>query len=318
MTAAPILDHVDRRPNAGVLVNLSEAASTDVITALAESKLDWGVETSPIYASPNDGTDPVLVTDRRAVMKVEATGPSYLATVGATYPVISNLDAALPLQRLIDDGRIRLAQGGSTKNGRHGFLLAELVEGTSLTTDPHSRFLLAKWNHSGDAALSLHAVSRRYFCTNQVPALVAQSGGIVSIRHDRHSEARMNALPGVLDLLVGSFADWDAQWEVLCQQQATPLDVDLFVERLFPKPVGPDVTERMRINVADRRDLVTKLALDSSTNENIRGTKASLFAAASEWSDWYHGKDAARRTARALEGRNTAFLRRAWHLVGAP
>lgn len=311
-----ILDHEVRHPNKGVLVDLSEAASTDVITALAESKLDWGVETAPLYAAPGGEHDPILAPDRRAVMKVEADGLSYLATVGDKYPVISNLDAALPLQRLIDDGRITLAQGGSTKNGRNGFLLAEMKDGTALTTDPHSRFLLAKWNHSGDAALSLHAISQRYFCTNQVPAIVRKHGGIVSIRHDRNADARMAALPGMLDLLVAAQVEWEAEWQVLCEQQVRTWEVDQFITRLFPTPTGPEVTGRMLHNVTERRHTVANL-IDGPTNENIRGTRASLFAAASEWSDWHHGKDAARRSTRALEGRNTPFLTRAWDLVGA-
>lgn len=316
MTIAPIYVHEDRRPNAGVLVNLSEAASTDVITALSESRLGWGVETAPIYAAPGGMSDPILVTDRRAVMKVEPEGPSYLATVGAKYPVISNLDAALPLQRLIDDGRITLAQGGSTKNGRNGFLLAQMNDTVSLTTDPHSRFLLAKWNHAGEAALSLHAISRRYWCQNQVPAIVNSRGGIVSIRHDRNSEARMAALPGMLDVLVGSFADWDAAWEELCEVRVTSHEVDAFIARMFPTPHGPNVTDRMRANVSERRITLARI-IDSPTNANIAGTRASLFAGVSEWSDWFHGKDAARRSARALEGRNTAILRRAWGMVSA-
>ena len=58
---APIIDHEVRSPNAGVLVNLSEAASTDVITALDESRLSWGVATAPIYAAPGGMEDPILV-----------------------------------------------------------------------------------------------------------------------------------------------------------------------------------------------------------------------------------------------------------------
>lgn len=315
MTAPPIIDHEVRSPNAGVLVNLSEAASTDVITALDESRLSWGVATAPIYAAPGGMEDPILVPDRCAVMKVDTDGSSYIATVGARYPVISNLDAALPLQRLIDDGRITLAQGGSTHNGRHGFLLAEMTDGRALTTDPHSRFLLVKWNHSGEAALSLHAISRRYFCMNQVPSIVASRKGAVSIRHDRNADERVAALPGMLDLMVSAHVEFEAEWEALCKQQVSTRQVDQFLTELFPVPRGRDVTARMRETVNQRRGTVDRL-FDGPTNANIAGTRAALFAAASEWSDWYSRKDPRRATVRALEGKSTPTLSRAWALAG--
>lgn len=314
-----ITDHPVRHPNAGVMVNIDPGA--DVLAALGQADLMWGVVKAPIRATLADGRDPILIPDRAAILRDRGPleDPTPLGVTGAGYIPITNFDAYRPLDALIDLGRIRIVQGGQTKNGRHTFLLCELTDGTTmLDVDPHKRFILARTSHDGTGALTLTAWSQRLWCTNQIPGIVARRAGqapaLVSIRHGHGASTRVESLPKMLTMLVGSLDNFDEAWQALASRYITPREVNVFLHGLFPDPVGPNVTERMWDTVSTRRNEV-KALLDSPTNANLAGRRASLVAAATEWDQWFRGKSVERRSARILEGRSTAFTQKAWALA---
>jgi phage/plasmid-like protein (TIGR03299 family) len=315
-TRPEINNYGGRHPYAGLLHNISEGA--DVTQALAEADLLYGVEKVPLIGT--HPLDTIPVTDRMLTVRVDdpVTVPTALAVVGADYQVISNVDAFAPLDALREAGRITFDQGGRTRDGRNAFLLCRLTDGHTVPGgDPHDRFILARTSHDGTSALRLMPVARRYWCCNQMPAILATSrNAIVSIHHGRSARERMEQLPGMLDLLVTSLDQFDEEWKILAGSTVNTRDVDRFLTRLFPTPHGPDVTDRMRVNVVERRRAVDAL-LDGPTNANIRGTKAALIAAATEWAQWGRSKDARRSGLRALEGTDLEFNRRAWELAHA-
>lgn len=322
MTTTEILDHPVRSPFAGVLTNVTEGA--DVTSALAECGLLWGVEAFDVAATRrlDDGSEAHLMPDHKAIMRIDplvSDEPIGLAVVKKGYTPIPNLDAFLPLQPLVDSGRITLTQGGMTKDGRHAFLLADLADGvTMLDQDPHQRMLIARTSHDGTGALRIGGWAKRLWCTNQIPSLVCSRNAAVSIHHGRGATVKVEALGGMLDMIVGSMDVFDEEWRRLASTALPPAErmPTRYVKSLFRMPEGPHVTDRMRQTVRDRRAAVTSL-LDAPTNANVAGTKAALIAAATEWDQHFRGKDAGRRAVRLLEGRSTEFTHRAWTLASA-
>lgn len=333
-TPRPILDHGASRPMyEGVLVNLS--AGADVVTAMSEAGLDYGVEKRPLYGIDQDagyieshphGAQPhhVMVSVPDKALIVRNDGPldklRPLAVVGHEYHVITNLDAFAPLDALRREGRITFAQGGCTKDGRHAFLVCMLAEGATIPGgDPHQRYILAKTSHDGTGALRLSAMTSRLFCTNQIPAIIGSRIGekVLSIHHGRKAGDRMAELPAMLDMMLAHLDEFDREWEALCATKATSRDVDEFLVRLFPTPHGRDVTPRMIANVNERRRSVDRLITHAPSTVGIRGTAAAMFAAATEWDQHGRGTDVGRRSARVLEGRASEFTRRAWELAHA-
>lgn len=309
----PVYQH---GPYAGCLRDIS--AGADVAQAMSEAGLLWGVDKLPLYGAHS--LDPVPVRDRALMVRVDSPieAPTALAVVGADYTPITNLDAFAPLDVLRERGLITFDQGGATRDGRHVFLLCRLDRGATMPGgDPHHRYILAKTSHDGTGALRLVPIAQRYWCCNQMPSLIAARGAVVSIHHGRSAATRMEQLPAMLDMLVTSLDTFDEEWARLVDTKVTTKQYEKFEYALFPMPNGADVTQRMRQNVHERRYALRRLFLDSPANENIRGTKAALVAAATEWDQHHRIADPRRRAARALEGRDVAFTRRAWDLAHA-
>lgn len=315
-TRQPINDYNGRHPYAGLLHNISEGA--DIAQALSEADLLYGVEKVPIVGT--HPLDVIPVKDRALTVRVDdpISVPTALAVVGHDYQVISNLDAFSPLDALRKAGRITFDQGGRTRDGRHAFLLCRLTDGHTIPGgDPHHRFILARTSHDGTSAVRLIPVAQRYWCVNQMPSILAtRKNAVISIHHGRSAAEKMEALPAMLDMLVTSLDTFDEEWKALVEQRVGTHDVDRFLTRLFPTPQGPEVTDRMRANVAERRHAVARL-LDGQSNANIHGTRASLVAAATEWDQWGRTRDARRSALRSLEGTNMEFTTRAWELAHA-
>jgi phage/plasmid-like protein (TIGR03299 family) len=306
----------NRNPYESALVEIAPGA--DVFDALVQCGLLWGVTRTQVLAPVGDGLDPIVMPGKSALLRdmgpVEAPIP--LAVVSSGYQVIQNLDAFSPLQSLVDAGRISLAQGGVTKSGRHCFLLAEISGGLSmLDVDPHERYIIARTSHDGTGSLAIQPWSQRLFCLNQIPAIVRSKGSIVSIHHDRRAETRIAALEGMLDGLVTGLDEFDEEWRRLAGTPVTPGIQQAFVERLFPMPKGFEVTTRQRDHVTRRRAEVRSMATDHSTNANLRGSRAALVAAATEWDQHVRG-DARRRSVRLLEGQSSDFARHAFAVAG--
>lgn len=308
-----IIDHPVRHPNRGVLSNIEPGAQ--VADAIVQAGLDWQVETRRLVAvSPNPLSDPTPIPDRLATVKVQGDDVTYLGTVGARYPVIDNYQAFLPFDPWVQAGILSIEQAGQTHNGRHVFMLMRLAQGQMLTTDPHLRMLLAKTSHDGSGSLRLIPWSMRLNCTNQIPSLVARKAGtVISIPHTGSIDNRLSALSSQLPMLIESVEEYERSWQKLTERQVSPVVVKEYTDRLFPMPVEP--TEGMRMRVMDRRHAVQRLALHGEANDNIRGTAAAMFAAASEHQQWFSTSNEARRATRLLEGRTNGFLRDAWDLA---
>lgn len=312
-----IIDHPVRHAYAGVMRDVTPGS--DVVSALAQCNLLWGVTKAEVRAVLPDGRDPIVIPGRAAILRDMGPleEPVPLAVVGSGYVPITNVDAFGPLQLLVDAGKIEVEQGGMTKDGRHTFLLCSLADGvTMLDRDPHARFILAKTSHDGTGALRLSAWSQRLFCTNQMPSIIAAKNAFVSIHHGRGAALKVEALSDRLDMLIGSLDTFDEEWRVLASQHVTTHQVDAFITRMFPTPPGGFAGDRQRNNVLRNRTALADV-IDSRTNENLRGTKAALVAAATEWDQHYRGQSAARRSTRLLEGGGTRVAQRAWALAGA-
>lgn len=293
---------------AGTLRSITPGA--DVVTAITESGLMWGTETRDLYLDGGQKLPSHVATVRVNPWEPEVTP---LAVVGRIYVPISNLDAFLPLQALRDDDRISFVQGGMTKDGRHCFLLAELVASNRLLdVDEHKPFILARTSHDGTGALVITPWLSRLFCTNQIPLAGRRGTAIVRIQHSAAAGHRMTGMGSALDKMIGAIDRFDTDWRWLAHEPVSTHAIGMFLSRLFP--IDPSMTDRMIENRQVARRTVESL-LGSETNAPIAGSAASLFAAATEYDQWFRGKDARRREVRLLEGRSNAFMDRAWDLT---
>lgn len=305
-----------RTSYAGVMHDID--AGSDIVSTLAQADLLWGVSKQRLHVTFDDGRDPVLYPDRHAIVREDVgADPIPLAVVGDTYEAVTNLSAAEPLEILREQGIIEgYEQAGMTRGGRHVFISCRLSSQSTIEGDEHARYLMCAISHDGTGSVRLVPRLRRIACMNETPMLAKWAKAIVSIPHRRGANDLVRALPAAVERSLTVVADWEDEWQTLMRQPVGAATVDAFITRLFPTPHGPDVTQRMRNTVTERRHAVARL-IDGPNNAGIVGSMASLYAGASEWDQHYRGKDPARRSTRLLEGRSDAFLSRAWDLVGA-
>ena len=291
----------------GTLADVSDARTINDVLDLAG--LDWEVGLRDLHFYPYDEDDETAaVPDQYAVVR-DLTTP--LGVVGQRYTPIQNRDAFAPLAYLEAEGFISgYEQAGMLGDGQRVFVIANLAEQMRLSDEHHARILFST-THDGSGAFSVRAMIQRLWCANQIPRLNQQGSSLgISIRHTQSAEQRLSAVKHQVMAEMKWIEEYEDGYQRLLDTPIIRVDhmQAAFVNMLAPIPSGPKATDRMiRAAYRKQHDLFDRV--HSQANQNIKGTMASLFQGAVEYSDY----DARGNNAeRILLGRDLDFKRKAW------
>jgi phage/plasmid-like protein (TIGR03299 family) len=303
------------------LINTADATSVDQAMHIAD--LDFRVAKVDIhstYLDPN-GAGVIDFPSYAGIIRTDTLKP--LSIMGSKYGVLQNDEVFAPLDILMREGIVEsVPQAGYTNDGARVFMLARLSGGSKLDTfDPTLRNILIATTHDGSGATTARGWLERVACANQMPTMMGKKGSLMQIRHTANAADYLQGFRSAVVGAVRSIETFEQQIIELSQLRTYSADVDNFIKKMFP--INPSLLntreelltrgEKTKVTrTIAGRDRLRNLIEEAPTNENVRGTKAALFHAAVEYSDYY---SAGNRVERALYGRDVAFKAKALELA---
>lgn len=321
-----------RSPYIGTLIDTSDQYSIDGV--MTKAGLDYNVTKVDVYSEPiitPDGVTTVKFGSDAGIVGWFDEQPVPYRTVGSRYEILPNREAFGSLQYLWDEGFItNVEQAGRTHNGQKAFMLARLSHECRLV-DTHTPYILLTTTHDGSGAFTARGILNRYSCANQLPSIFGTARDVVvRIRHI--GKAERDIANEIRTALLTSILPTFSQYEELMSSERmgmemTPADSQRFVNNLFP--YRPDIIEHIiergalrydelntgqkrSVTMADNKRTAVATLLLGPGNEGVAGTRAGLFQAAVEWSD-YHS--AGNRGLRILNGEDVRFKQRALNIA---
>jgi phage/plasmid-like protein (TIGR03299 family) len=303
------------------LINTADATSVEQAMHIAD--LDYRVAKVDIhstYLDPN-GAGVIDFPSHAGIIRTDTLKP--LSIMSAKYGVLQNDEVLAPLDILMREGIVEsIPQAGYTNDGARVFMLARLSGESRLDTlDPTHRNILIATTHDGSGATTARGWLERVACANQMPTMVSKKGSLMQIRHTANAADYLKDFRSAVVGAVRSIETFEQQIIELTSLRSYSADVDNFIKKMFP--INPSLLntreelltrgEKTKVTrTIAGRDRLRWLIEEAPTNENVRGTKASLFHAAVEYSDYY---SAGNRVERALYGRDIAFKAKALELA---
>ena len=303
------------------LINTADATSVEQAMHIAD--LDYRVAKVDIhstYLDPN-GAGVIDFPSHAGIIRTDTLKP--LSIMSAKYGVLQNDEVLAPLDILMREGIVEsIPQAGYTNDGARVFMLARLSGESALDSfDPTMRNILIATTHDGSGATTARGWLERVACANQMPTMVSKKGSLMQIRHTANAADYLKDFRSAVVGAVRSIETFEQQIIHLSSQRTYAEGVNWFINAMFP--VAPSLLNtREELLTRGQKSQVTRaiagrdrlrwLINEAPTNENVRGTKASLFHAAVEYSDYY---SAGNRVERALYGRDIAFKAKALELA---
>ena len=302
---------------------ISTADATSVDHAMHIADLDYRVAKVDIhstYLDPN-GAGMIDFPQHAGIIRTDTLKP--LSIMSAKYGVLQNDEVFAPLDILMREGIVEsIPQAGYTNDGARVVMLARLAGESKLDSfDPTHRNILIATTHDGSGATTARGWMERVACANQMPTMVSKKGALMQIRHTANAADYLKDFRAAVVGAVRSIETFEQQIIELSDQSASKVQKDRFINAMFP--VAPSLLNtREELLTRGQKSQVTRalagrdrlryLIEEAPTNANVRHTKASLFHAAVEYSDYY---SAGNRVERALYGRDIAFKAKALELA---
>jgi phage/plasmid-like protein (TIGR03299 family) len=248
---------------------LSEAPSMQ--RALIEAKLEWEVETWPVYAVAPQTMHPLgsqpeprkrIPTGLYATVRTDIE--QVLGTVSPEYRPVHNADAFRPFEPLVDGGYATIETAGVLRNGEDVWMLVRYDEervGTQFMADEGiAPYGLITTNHAGKAAVRLCETPVRVVCQNTLTA--ALGGSCTSVEHRGNVELNLtDAAMTVFGKVVERYADLSMAFERLRLTQLTEDDFKrLVLDEILPLPKSKPGEKEPKVSprLLDRRDAITR------------------------------------------------------------
>ena len=190
-------------------------------------------------------------------------------------------------------GRVMLETGGSLNGGAKVWLLMRFheplqvnsrgVKKESTTTIPYFTLQNA---HDGSASFRGQATMTRIVCQNtaHMADMDARARGTeFTFRHSKNVHDRIEEARKALAGWQNSVEEYQRFSEHLLNVPVTWAQAVEFRERFFPEPMGDVITDRVRNNIHEARDVWTDFYHDSDTSDGIEGTAYGLLHASVEY-----------------------------------
>jgi len=304
----------------------SAVTATSAQDAAQQAGLDWHVSLAELEAISvsDDGVSRLPVPDRFATVRTNKDGTqSALGVIGTRYKVFQNGEMFSALDSLVDSGEARYANAGELRGGAQIWMLLELPREVKIQGDPHAAYLLARTSHDGSCSLGVTPLVNRLFCSNQISGIFRKDCKY-SLHHTTNARLNVEQMRSMLNVIYTGIETYETIADKLLNESVTDYQVEGYFRRMWQLPSTIEQTpynklttgERRTYNrVMDSRQTAFNIYANSSTQENIRGTKFGAFQAIVEYLDWNSHKSEATRAERVISGKYDKLKSKALDVV---
>ncbi len=304
----------------------SAVTATSAQDAAQQAGLDWHVSLAELEALAvnDDGVSRLKVPDRFATVRTDKDGgQTALGTVGTRYKVFQNGEMFSALDALVDSGEARYANAGELRGGAQVWMLLELPREVKIANDPHAAYLLARTSHDGSCSLGVTPVVNRLFCSNQISGIFRKDCKY-SLHHTTNAKLQVEQMRKMLDVIYTGIESYETIADKLLNEPVNDYQVEGIFRRMWTLPSTIEQTpynklttgERRTYNrVMDSRQTAFNIYANSTTQENIRGTKFGAFQAIVEYLDWNSHRSEITRAERVISGKYDKLKSKALDVV---
>jgi phage/plasmid-like protein (TIGR03299 family) len=212
-----------------------------------------------------------------------------LGTVSGRYQVLQNKDAFKFFDALLDSTGARYETAGALGKGERIWIMARMPGGfMPVPGDEILPYCLLHQSHDGTGSVTARFTGIRVVCNNTLTMALSGSREVVSIRHTRTVEQRLQMAGMVLNGFVEHYA---AMGETMGKLAKFTIDddwLDLYLKSLCGDPDAEDIeqiTATKRANKIDRIEWHYQNGLGHDI-PGVTGSAWGAYNAAIEWADY--------------------------------
>lgn len=264
---------------------MGDTARTELRTAveaLREAKLDWEVQSEPIYVSNEDGSGYKSVPNRQAIVRQD--NRSVLGVVTKRYVPVQNVEAFTFADSLIGPNQAAYEQAGQTRGGERVWLQLRLPGDIQIEANPEDRiqkYIQLVNGHDGKRSVRAIVTPVRIACANQLTGTLRDTEHSISIRHTGVISQKVAEAQRLLGLTVKYYDELSHVYNALARKNVTQIEVRDFLRKLVPDTKDDKATTRTQ-NI---RHEIEHLFQSGKGNDlsSIRGTAWALLNGVAEY-----------------------------------
>lgn len=242
--------------------------------AIAAAKLDWEVDTVPIYAA-------VGMNDMRAIPHYRATvrrdTQVSLGVVGRTYTPLQNRDAFAFFDNVVGGKQAMYHVVGALGRGERVWMLAKLPNAMRLrrSDDVVEKYLLLVNSHNGTSSLRMFFTPIRVVCNNTLTAALHSRNATegIALRHSADITQKVQQAQHVLGFAIKTYSQLEESFETLAAKQITGTWLDEYIADVFP------VANEAKLSGKTKTIRAKAKALFESPSNMLPGTAGTAWAA---------------------------------------
>jgi phage/plasmid-like protein (TIGR03299 family) len=165
-------------------------------------------------------------------------------------------------------------------------------------------------SHDGSQSVTFATSWLRWVCNNTVTAGLGSARRVLRVRHTSNADERLAQAPQLLGLAYGGDEEFSAIVAELGAAELGPGELDRLIARIWPKPEGPDATDRAKAIWANRTERLVALYEGPSCAGGFGDNRWSVYNAVSEYLDHVQGDDGERRARGAIDPSSYATVRK--------
>lgn len=248
---------------------------------------DWDVRKLPLYTFENGVYVPIQ--DRLAVARNHPVTGSVdpIGIVSPRYQTVQNEELITFLDSLVDESGANYQSAGQTRGGRRVFVTMKMPDHMMIGgVDKVEKHLVVTSSHDGSGSFQVMGTPIRMECLNQLQVAIRQAGdNVFRARHTRNVTQMIGQAREALDLTFRYMDEFQAQAELMLNQEMTLAEFEKIVEREFgaPEDAAPATITRCDNKIQQMTDLFAM----ADTQNGIRGTVWGAFNALTEWYDHF-------------------------------
>lgn len=257
---------------------------TNFRDALSHFRLNWNVETRPLFTLGNDG-QPLAVEDSKAIVRSDIGLP--LSVVGNRYAPVQNSDPADIMDGVLSKTGGEYVKGGMFGHGRKVYLQALLPDKITVKgRDASDKLLTFITSHDMTTQVLLGFTAVRIVCQNTYMAAVRDCNRQIVIRHTKAAEKRLETVQEILESQLVYFRELEVKANFLADQRFTDIQFELAMRNVLNIKSDADIAKRT-LGIMDtlRDNFQSGLGIDESN----RGTAWAAYNAFTEYTNHQKG-----------------------------
>ena len=203
--------------------------------AIEAARLDWTVETRPVYTSQlltTGETSLMTIPNKKAIVRTDTD--EVFAIMSDGYEPVQNMDNLNLLDAVVAQGEAVYHTAGSLFGGRKIWLLSKLPQDIVISDmDKIEQYILLSSSHDGSAALRMQFTPIRVVCANTLSFALRDTKGAFYAKHTRNVMHKASEAREVLGLAKEYYDLFASQVDRLVNTRMTIIEVQDYLQKLY-------------------------------------------------------------------------------------